>query len=238
MLLLLALAGCSGKKNSHDDANKNGVITYHHKDGTLSQETTYRNNVKDGLEKIYFRKGDKVRKEIMFVNGVVEGTVKEYYNEGPLYRKISYAGGKKNGAYETFYKSGKLKSSISYREDYPGADLKEYTEQGELIRQQLPSITVTTVDRLAFKAEYALRLTLSGPYKKVEFYEGSLAEGLFLSNDLFPVTASGNVYEYVSYVTPGNMVTKKLNFIAVVKSRFDNPLVIQKSYNLAVQNTL
>ena len=118
---------------------KNGIVKIYLPSGYLYMEISYKNNLKDGMTKIYFENSKqvalkqnytkdklngiarcysmvgKLEKEEPFVNGVKQGWEKTYnydescFKEGYLEKKIMYAKNQKNGEAFKYYPNGQIK---------------------------------------------------------------------------------------------------------------------------------
>ena len=91
----------------------NGPCTVFHPNGNIKMESTYSNNILSGLVKVYYPSG-KLKEEVQFVDNVEEGPFKEYHENGNL-------------MWEGNYKNGDNEFGL----------LKEYNDQGELIRKMM-----------------------------------------------------------------------------------------------------
>lgn len=136
---------------------KNGVIKIYLPSGYLYMEISYKNNLKDGMTKCYFKDSkqidwkqnytkDKLNgitksylrngillKEETFVNGVKQGWDNSYNEEdGYLETKEMYANNKKNGKALKYYPNGQIKHEAYFKNDKQTGETKQYYETGEL----------------------------------------------------------------------------------------------------------
>jgi len=125
---------------------KNGIKTTY-----LDKETVrenFRDDVKEGYTRYYFPNG-KLKQEIPFTKGLEQGFGKEYANDGTIITLTEYKRGfivdrlrinrkdgygRKQGRWCTFYDRGSLKSETTYKDDRKNGYLKEYAENGDLLR--------------------------------------------------------------------------------------------------------
>lgn len=91
----------------------NGPCYVYHPNGNIKMESTYKDNVLSGLVKVYYPSG-KLKEEVQFVDNVEDGPFKEYHENG----NIKWEGNYRNG-------------------DNEFGLLKEYNDQGELIRKMM-----------------------------------------------------------------------------------------------------
>lgn len=136
---------------------KNGVIKIYLPSGYLYMEISYKNNLKDGMAKCYFkdskqidwkqnytkdkldgitkrylRNGQLLREET-FINGVKNGWENTYHQtEGYLEIQEMYANNKKNGPALKYYSNGQIKHEAYFKNDKQEGITKQYYETGEL----------------------------------------------------------------------------------------------------------
>lgn len=115
-------------------------------DGSLVSEENYVNGKKSGPEKIFYP-GKGISEIIPWVDGVNEGVWEQYYDDGTLKLTGSYRNGEKDGAFKTFFINGKLlvtgfytnghqDSTWVFYDDQGNVTMKEYWEDGVLIRTE------------------------------------------------------------------------------------------------------
>ncbi len=241
-----------------EEPAKDGLVVKHRSDGTLGNETHYKNGVKHGLAKNYSKDGKKLLSEIMYEEGHITGIAKNYYpsgkvshemsyqhdtlhgdtkwfyEDGKLYQLTPYKKGLMEGVKITYNKAGKVISEVPYHKDEVALGTKEYAADGSL--KKLPEIVIEPVDRRLIDGSYLLRVSMSDRNPKARFYTGKLAEGKYFGNNLTWYPAQGGVVELRYDLPPGTFVMEKLNIVATSFTKAGNPLMIQKSYNLAVEN--
>lgn len=131
---------------------------------------------------------------------------------------------------------GKLAAEVPYNKGQVCSGLKEYLLNGDL-KKQYPKIVIQEIDRLLKSNEFILRISISDNSKKVEYYLGDTD-----SNGCIPETAMAvspqqpGVLELKFNIGPGMFMMEKINIIAVVETKLGNPYVLEKKYNLAVEN--
>lgn len=72
---------------------KHGICKEYYKSGQPLCEVSYKNDVKDGIEKIYYEKSGKLIREIPYKNGEKHGIEKWYYENGQLKEESRYVDG-------------------------------------------------------------------------------------------------------------------------------------------------
>ena len=131
---------------NYKNGKKNGIKTT-----WLDKETVkenFRNEIKEGYTRYYFTNG-KIKQEIPFTKGLEQGYGKEYDSDGTIITLTEYkrgfivdrlrinrkdGNGKKQGRWCIFYEQGSLKSEITYKDDLKNGYLKEYAENGDLLK--------------------------------------------------------------------------------------------------------
>jgi len=84
--------------------------------GKLCTVMPYKNGVTNGTVKSYFEDG-KLNYEAPFVDSIENGTEKDYYDNGKLKGEVIYANGKRNGIAKWYNKKGKLECQATYVND-------------------------------------------------------------------------------------------------------------------------
>ncbi|MDF1695764.1 MAG: toxin-antitoxin system YwqK family antitoxin [Saprospiraceae bacterium] len=143
------------------DSLKNGLYKRFSPGGILLEESMYVEGKLNGERIIYNEKGEKEVSEI-YTNDVLNGTLREYYPNGKMKLTGTYTNNVLSGTVNVFYPSGKLKEEVQFldnKEDGPFKEfhengnikwegtykdgdnefglLKEYNENGELIRKMM-----------------------------------------------------------------------------------------------------
>ena len=161
--LLLEINYKAGKKNGLK-------ITY------LDKETVkenFKNDIKDGFTRYYYTDG-KIKQEIPFIKGQEQGFGKEFAPDGTIITLTEYKRGfivdrlrinrkdrtgRKQGNWYTFYDGGNLHTEITYKDDRKNGYLKEYAENGDLLK-----ISKYADDQLQPDAEEIQKLEVQNEY--------------------------------------------------------------------------
>jgi len=198
-----------------------------------TSEVTFKDGLYDGIGYNYYSNGN-IKNEIHYKKGRKEGITKWFYENGKPYRFTMYKYGRKNGIRKIFYKDGNLKAEIPYKDDEPQAGLKEYRKDGTLFTDQ-PKIYFREIDMLAYEDKYYLEVYLKPKRKKVEFYRIKKIDGEEFEIGLPEGTKKG-VARITYLIRPGDVLMQKLKIKVVTTTKHGNPLVLYKTYNLAVEN--
>jgi hypothetical protein len=231
-ILLLLLIACTAPKEPESTV-KNGIITVYRSDGRLHKELAYEKNKLQGLSKIYHPNGI-VYLETEYANDKRHGLTRQYFQSGILYSETQYDSGKITGILKKYHKDGKLKAEVPYNKGMECAGLKEYILNGEP-RPHYPAIVITPENKILSEGYYYLHLSVSERVHKVTFYKGYLKDNC-LHSDLEKIYPDAKNKAKLSYaLSQGQFVMETVNFIAKVETIAGNTLVVQKSFNVAVQ---
>ena len=155
----------------YKSGKKNGIKTT-----WLDKETvkeSFRDDIKEGYTRYYYPDG-KLKQEIPFIKGLEQGFGKEYGPDGTIITLTEYkrgfivdrvrinrkdGNGRKQGRWCIFYEKGNLKSEVTYRDDKKNGYLKEYSENGDLLK-----ISKYADDVLQPEAEEIQKLEVQNEY--------------------------------------------------------------------------
>lgn len=233
--LLLKEAAATTNKEQPEKKNKEGLVVNYRPDGEILSEVNYKEKKKDGLAKSFYKDGT-LHQEIHYKDGLKEGIANTYYANGNLFRSSTYKEGKLEGIQKKFRENGELMAEIPYKNDLPGKGLKEYLVGGKL-KMKYPEIVIKPVDNIIKGNSYHLHITLSQNLKKAEFFIGDLKGGYLPDN--LPQLEQGSIkgeYKMDFHVPPGAFVMQKVNIICKATTLLGNPYIIEKTYNVAVEN--
>ena len=177
---------------SYLEGKKNGLrITYHEKERI---EENFVDDLKQGQTNYYFNDG-RIRQVVYYVDGLEEGTAKEFSKaDGRVIKLIYYkkgfisdmeyinrmdGAGLKQGVWKYFYNNGNLKLEGEYKNGVEHGYFKEYTEDGNLIltSKYIDGILqedVSELVKLDIKKEYYP----NGKVKIVASYKDTVPEGI------------------------------------------------------------
>jgi hypothetical protein len=188
LTLIFASSGCTGKggakKESADNADTTTVadtgftgIKKYMSQSYLIKEVTFKNGVRQGLMKTFYQNG-KVRQTFWYENGFREDSSRWYYMEGQLFRTTPYIRDTADGIQIQYFRNGRKKAKIGYSKGFRTGFLEEYNADGKLIGAY-PELIVTTKDEYSTKGLYSISLALSDKSNKVRYYKGDLSAGVF-----------------------------------------------------------
>jgi antitoxin component YwqK of YwqJK toxin-antitoxin module len=131
---------------NYKSGKKNGIKTTFMDKETMKEN--FRDDIREGYTRYYYPDG-KLKQEVPFVKGFEQGYGKEYATDGTIITLTEYKRGfivdrlrinrkdnrgRKQGRWCSFYENGNLKSEVTYRDDLRNGYLKEYAENGDLLK--------------------------------------------------------------------------------------------------------
>jgi len=188
LITLLLVSGCNGRGTSKKesqapvdtvsvpDTGFTGIKKYMSKD-LLIKEVTFKNGVRNGLMKSFYQDG-RVRQTFWYENGIREDSSRWYYQEGQLFRTTPYRHDTIDGIQMQYYRNGKLKAKLGYKKGLRTPFLEEYTQDRKLVGGY-PELVVVSQDDYSTKGTYKISLWLTDKTSKVTFYRGDLSGGVF-----------------------------------------------------------
>jgi len=237
ILIFLILNSCNlfTDSKSQNEVENNGekiLKSYYKKSGDIKTEITVKNNKKNGPAKKYYASGE-LHTLVHYIDNIKEGKTVWYYKNGNPYRVTNYKNGKKEGIRKIYYEDGKLQSEIPYLNDKLKIGTKEYDKKGNLITK-VPNIQFYGIDYLKFEGRFILQISLSNNSKRVKFFEERT-----ISTDekvLVRLNSKNGIAQIEYNLLPGYFEMKRINIFAEYKSNLGNPILLEGSYNLAIEN--
>jgi hypothetical protein len=211
--------------------NNDTVLINYRENGTVVSEVTIKNHRMNGLAINYYENG-KIQNEINYKDGQKDGRVTWNYEKGNLYRETHYVEGEIDGVQKLYYEDGKLMAEVPYVKGKLQPGTKEYNSDGKL-KKNYPEIIFEPIDKSAFENKFILRISLSKKQKDTKFFRlieiggKTITTGLDLKEGFAEITWT---------VPKGTYRMEKVRIIAEFDTNYGNPMRIEKSYNLAVEN--
>ena len=149
-----------------------GKVFFYGTDGQVSWEGFYKNGIRVGEWKNYYKSGRVKLKFSYSQIGLLEGSRIEYYENGQAKEIFHYENGKKNGEWMTYYENSLIKSTavfkdgwlegekISYYEDTKA----KYNNVGSKIKEKINFVNNRKDGLAVFYYE-------SGQVERKEFYK-------------------------------------------------------------------
>ncbi len=235
-LMLAALLLFFSCENKKQDSSDEKVIKNYDKQGRLLQEIIYDELGKpDRVVKDYYKNG-QVFQEAHYVNGYMQGFVKRYFEDGTLLSETPYDSGKIHGVENKYRKDGKLSYEAPYHKGFPCKGLKEYLLDGSL-KTKYPFITITPIDNILRDEQYILEVALSDATTSVEYYSGKLKNGNCFAEGFEEFSNVKKGVLRIEYaVPPGRFLMEQIDVIAKMKTVQGNYYILERHYNVAVEN--
>jgi len=123
-------------KGRFHNKKKDGLWKYYFKlPHTLQKEESYKDGVKHGVWRIYYRSG-KLSSEIYWKNGVREGPWNDFFENGDPHVKAFFKNGGLDGTYTSYFIGGIISKKGQYLNGKMEGIWKIYDEQGNLIKKE------------------------------------------------------------------------------------------------------
>jgi antitoxin component YwqK of YwqJK toxin-antitoxin module len=179
-------------KITYLEGKKNGIRTTYQENEVT--EENFVNDIKQGPTYTYYPNGN-LWKEVNFIDGLEEGTGREYANnDGRVIKLITYKkgfitdidninrldnAGMKQGRWMDFYEGGNVKWEGEFKNDLKNGYFKEYSKEGNLITTQkyIDGILQEEVEELA-KLDIKTEYYSTGKPKIIASYKNNVPEGV------------------------------------------------------------
>ena len=89
---------------------------------------------KDGPQ-IYYHKNGKIRKELNYKDGLIDGFYITYFDNGQLESKVTFKDGNKHGLCNIYYSNGQLESEMMYENSSPVGPYTIFYDNGDIKEQ-------------------------------------------------------------------------------------------------------
>jgi hypothetical protein len=240
IISLLFISGCNGKRIAKKDTKAaNDTITVpdtgytgikQYMSGNLMvKEVTFKNGVREGLMKSFYQDG-RVRMTFWYENDLREDSSKFYYLEGQLFRSTPYKRDTIDGIQKQYYRNGRLKAKIGFKKGLRLPYIEEFTQEGKLVGGY-PGLVVSTSDDYKSKGVYRISLELSNKSTMVRYYRGELSQGVFDTTHcqkIQTINGTGNLY----LKKTGSPQNGYVGIIAEILTNFGNNYLVYKKIEL------
>ncbi len=188
IISLTVIISCGGRGNVKDtsesvsdtttvaDTGYTGIKKYM-SGRYLIKEITFKNGVREGLMKSFYQDGN-VRQTFWYKAGLREDSARWLYEGGQVFRSTPYVHDTIDGIQKQYYRNGKTKAEIGYKKGLRTSYFKEFDQNGKLVTNY-PEVVVNVKDEYKTKGLYQITLSLSDKSTKVRFYRGSLENNVF-----------------------------------------------------------
>jgi antitoxin component YwqK of YwqJK toxin-antitoxin module len=118
----------------HGKINGKKKIYYENSAGKLTEESEYKDDMKNGVSNFYSINGDPVA-EYNYVNNMLQGVQKTFYAGKKIMSEQEFSQNIENGFTKEYYENGKLKSEGTYVKGVLSGVWKSYNEEGLLMEE-------------------------------------------------------------------------------------------------------
>jgi antitoxin component YwqK of YwqJK toxin-antitoxin module len=115
----------------HGKLNGKKKLYYENSAGKLMEESTYKDDIKNGPSNFYLISGDPIA-EYNYVDNLLQGVQKSYYPGKKIMSEQEFTDNLENGFYKEYYESGIKKSEGSYLKGQLNGVWKDYDEAGKV----------------------------------------------------------------------------------------------------------
>ncbi len=114
-----------------DSLNHGKYLVYYEGKNEVFEEANYVHGVLEGKRTLYFENGNPEIEET-YKNDKMVDTLKVYYPNGTIQRKMSYVDGVLSGSVLSYFKTGTLKEFATVEDNLENGPFKEYHPNGKL----------------------------------------------------------------------------------------------------------
>ncbi|PKL92353.1 MAG: hypothetical protein CVV21_03320 [Candidatus Goldiibacteriota bacterium HGW-Goldbacteria-1] len=107
------------------------TVRKYNRNGVIIEKVDYKNNLKNGISKIYDDRGN-LKVKTTYRNDAPDGAYYSYYENGAAETYGYYRGGKKQGAFKSYYSNGLLKQYEEFDRDVRHGRFQAYDKNGNL----------------------------------------------------------------------------------------------------------
>ncbi len=117
--------------------------------GNIKHEVNYKNDLKDGVEMLYFKSGKCVQEESYYKAGKLDGTVTVKYEDRTIKSQTDYKNGLKDGSEILYYSNGNKQSEATYAKDKLVGTIRMYDKSGQFTKEGTANKQVFDIDAYA-----------------------------------------------------------------------------------------
>lgn len=240
VITLIVFSGCSGRSSSQKEAltvndtttvpdtGYTGIMKYM-SGQMLVKEVTFKNGVRDGLMKSFYQDG-RLRMTFWYENGFREDSSKWYYQEGQVFRSTPYKRDTIDGTQIQYYRNGRIKAKLTYVKGLRTPYLEEFTPNGQIV-SGYPELLVNIRDDYKSRGVYSISLQLSDKSPKVRYYRGEFYNGLFDTTRVEMI----KTLEGIGTIELKKTTTPKSDYIGVIAeilTNYGNNLLVYRKIDL------
>lgn len=213
-----------GKKNGYTSKYKTVMDSVRH--SILISKELYVTNIKQGIS-YYYHDNGKIYQEVMYKDNLKHGSGKEFNESGRLIALLQYrynslidkelinrvdSKGKKNGVWRDYYANGNVKSEVNYKHGLLDGYVKDYEENGKLIKMQRyinGKLVVVKDDDNEQKVEIVNDYFPDGSVKTSGGFKDNKAVGIHREYDKKGEVVAGKVYSDIGVLEAKGVVDEE-----------------------------
>ncbi|MEI6684205.1 MAG: toxin-antitoxin system YwqK family antitoxin [Bacteroidota bacterium] len=115
------------------NGKRNGQYRLYYDNAKIQEESTFKNDLKDGLSRWNSKSGKKLA-EYNYKMGNFDGIQKTFYENDTLQSETKYVDNKLAGESKEYYRNGKVKESGNYVNGLKDGPWTEYDELGKVVK--------------------------------------------------------------------------------------------------------
>jgi len=240
ILALLFIAGCNGKRTvkkepqtgndtvSVPDTGYTGIKQY--MSGQLIvKEVTFKNGVREGLMKSFYQNG-RLYQTFWYKNDLREDSAKWYYPGGQVFRSTPYHRDTIDGIQKQYYMNGRLKAKLGYKNGLRTLYFEEFTKEGKLVGGY-PELVVNIKDEYLAKGIYRVSLELSDKSTKVKYFRADITNDVFDTAHCKPINSIKGI-GHLDLKKTGSPKSGSVGVIAQILTNFGNNYLVYKKIAL------
>jgi antitoxin component YwqK of YwqJK toxin-antitoxin module len=213
---------------------RNGLTKNFDEKGRLLSTAELVNDKYEGWLINYNPANGKITFKSHYKDDKQNGEVTSYYDQGQLYREMTYVNGRVDSIVKTYWPDGKLQAQVYFKMGMPAIGLEEFDKEGNQVQQ--PHIVIEENNQLALLNLVTLKIYLSNHKPKVDFYMGDLKEGKYLDPKTFKYNDTNGVVKLEYEVPRNHRIMETITILARTRSDYGNTLVLRRVYNVSLSN--
>lgn len=237
----LFLSGCTGKGGGNKDmqAGTDTVaavpdtgytgITQYMSGELIIKEVTFKNGVREGLMKSFYQDG-RLRQTFWYENGLREDSSKWYYLEGQLFRSTPYKRDTIDGIQIQYYRNGRVKAKLGFIKGLRTPYFEEFTPDGKLVGGY-PELLVNIRDEYSTKGVCRVTIELPDKSVKVKYFRGDFSGGVYDTAHLKQINTIKGI-GHLDLKKTGSPKIGNLGIIAEIQTNFGNKYLVYKKIDL------
>ncbi len=239
LFLISVLSGCAGKGEKTKATESTDSLTVADTGYTgIKQfmsgrykvmDVTFKNGVRDGLMKSFYQDG-KLRQTFWYVNGQRQDSAKWYYSEGQVFRSSPYVNDTIDGIQIQYYRTGRVKAKLGYKKGFRTPLLEEFNPDGKPVTGY-PDVVVNIKDNYNVNGSYLISMELSNKSQRVKFYTGEFTNGVFDTINSKRLKTTKGI-GYLELKKSGSQNKGYVGIIAQILTNFNNNQLVYKKIDL------